>query len=61
MNAYFDSAVIAKLYVQESNSAEAIRLVSADTAPCALTHWQEIEVRNESIEFLKLPADELID
>ena len=24
MNAYFDSAVIAKLYVQESNSAEAI-------------------------------------
>ena len=45
MNAYFDSAVIAKLYVQESNSAEAIRLVSAATAPCALTHWQEIEVR----------------
>ena len=38
MNAYFDSAVIVKLYVQESNSADAIRLVSADTAPCALTH-----------------------
>ena len=32
-------------YVQESNSADAIRLVSADTAPYALTHWQEIEVR----------------
>ncbi len=46
MNAYFDSAVIAKLYVQESNSADAIRLVSADTAPYALTHWQDIEVRN---------------
>lgn len=46
MNAYFDSAVIAKLYVQESNSADAIRLVSADTAPYALTYWQEIEVRN---------------
>ena len=45
MNAYFDSAVIAKLYVQESNSADAIRLVSADNAPFALTHWQEIEVR----------------
>lgn len=46
MNAYFDSAVIAKLYVQESNSADAIRLVSAETAPYALTHWQEIEVCN---------------
>jgi predicted nucleic acid-binding protein len=45
MNAYFDSAVIAKLYVQESNSADAVRLVSADAAPYALTHWQEIEVR----------------
>ena len=29
MNAYFDSAVIAKLYVQESNSAEAIYHVAA--------------------------------
>ena len=46
MNVYFDSAVIAKLYVQEANSAAAIQLVSADTAPYALTHWQEIEVRN---------------
>jgi hypothetical protein len=45
MNANFDSAVIAKLYVQESNSADAVRLVSADTAPYSLTHWQEIEVR----------------
>ncbi|HXI73355.1 MAG TPA: type II toxin-antitoxin system VapC family toxin [Verrucomicrobiae bacterium] len=45
MNAYFGSAVITKLYVQESNSAEAARLVSAGTAPYALTHWQEIEVR----------------
>lgn len=46
MNAYFDSAVIAKLYVQESNSAEAVQLVSTDTVPYVLTHWQEIEVRN---------------
>jgi predicted nucleic acid-binding protein len=46
MNAYFDSAIIAKLYVQESNSADAIRLVSTDAAPYLLTHWQDIEVRN---------------
>ena len=46
MNAYFDSAIIAKLYVQESNSADAARLVSTDTAPYVLTHWQDIEVRN---------------
>ena len=62
MNAYFDSAVIAKLYVQESNSAEAVRLVSTDTAPCALTHWQEIEVRNAlRLKFFRreITADEL--
>ncbi len=46
MNVYFDSAIIAKLYVQEANSAEAVQLVSTDAAPYALTHWQEIEVRN---------------
>lgn len=46
MNVYFDSAIIAKLYVQEANSANAVQLVSADTAPYVLTHWQEIEVRN---------------
>ena len=62
MNAYFDSAVIAKLYVQESNSAEAVRLVSTDTAPCVLTHWQEIEVRNAlRLKFFRreITADEL--
>jgi predicted nucleic acid-binding protein len=46
MNVYFDSAIIAKLYVQEANSADAARLVSSDTTPYVLTHWQEIEVRN---------------
>lgn len=46
MNVYFDSAIIAKLYVQEANSDSAAQLVSADVAPYALTHWQEIEVRN---------------
>ncbi len=46
MDAYFDSAIIVKLYVQEANSAEAIRLVSSQTAPYALTSWQVLEVRN---------------
>lgn len=46
MNIYFDSAIIAKLYVQEANSADAVQLISTDTAPYVLTHWQEIEVRN---------------
>jgi predicted nucleic acid-binding protein len=46
MNAYFDSAIIAKLYVQEVNSGDVIRLVSAEASPYVFTHWQEIEVRN---------------
>lgn len=46
MDAYFDSAIIVKLYVQEANSAAAIQLVSAHTAPYALTSWQALEVRN---------------
>ena len=46
MDAYFDSAIIVKLYVQEANSTEAIHLVSAQTAPYALTSWQALEVRN---------------
>ena len=46
MDAYFDSAIIAKLYVAEANSADAIRLVSAHAAPYALTPWQALEVRN---------------
>lgn len=46
MDAYFDSAIIIKLYVQEVTSPDAIRLVSAYTAPYALTPWQMIEVRN---------------
>jgi predicted nucleic acid-binding protein len=40
MNVYFDSAIIAKLYVQEANSDAAIRLSSTDIAPYVLTHWQ---------------------
>lgn len=46
MDACFDSAIIVKLYGQEANSAEAVRLVSAHTAPYALTSWQALEVRN---------------
>jgi len=46
MDAYFDSAIIVKLYVQEATSADAIRLVGAYVAPYALTQWQALEVKN---------------
>jgi hypothetical protein len=46
MDAYFDSAIIAKLYVQEATSPDAIRLVGGYAAPYALTHWQGLEVKN---------------
>jgi len=46
MDAYLDSGVIVKLYVQEANSADAIRLVSSHEAPYVLTGWQALEVRN---------------
>src|SRR6266850_5597324 len=45
MDAYFDSAIIIKLYVQEINSADAINLVSNYPAPAPLTSWQALEVR----------------
>lgn len=43
---YFDSAIVAKLYTAESNSAQAAALVSGYRAPYFLTPWQELEVRN---------------
>ncbi len=46
MGVYFDSAIVAKLYVQEATSPDAVRLVTADTPPYVLTHWQELEVKN---------------
>jgi predicted nucleic acid-binding protein len=46
MDAYFDSAIIVKLYVQEATSADAIRLAGAYVAPYALTQWQALEVKN---------------
>jgi predicted nucleic acid-binding protein len=46
MDAYFDSAIIVKLYVSEATSPDAIRLAGACAAPYCLTHWQALEVRN---------------
>jgi hypothetical protein len=46
MDAYFDSAIIVKLYVREATSPDAIRLVGAYVAPYWLTHWQALEVKN---------------
>jgi|SRR6266850_1426275 len=46
MDAYFDSAIIVKLYVREATSPGAIRLVGTYVAPYALTQWQELEVKN---------------
>ncbi len=46
MDAYFDSAIIVKLYVQEATSPEAIRRVGASAAPYALTQWQALKVKN---------------
>jgi predicted nucleic acid-binding protein len=45
MDAYFDSAIILKLYVREANSQDAVTLVGAQSAPYLLTPWQEIEVK----------------
>jgi len=45
MDAYFDSAIIIKLYVQEVNSAYAIGLVSNYPAPAPITTWQALEVK----------------
>ena len=46
MDVYFDSAIILKLYVQETTSPDAIGLVAGYTAPYALTQWQALEVKN---------------
>ena len=44
-SAYFDSAIIVKLYVQEANSPNAVALVGDETAPYPLTPWQDVETR----------------
>ena len=45
MDAYFDTAIIIKLYVQEATSPDALRLVNECLAPYLLSPWQEIETR----------------
>jgi predicted nucleic acid-binding protein len=45
MNAYFDTAIILNLYVQQATSADAVRLASSCPTPYLLTPWQEIEAR----------------
>ncbi|MHB8521149.1 MAG: PIN domain-containing protein [Limisphaerales bacterium] len=45
MNAYFDTAIILKLYVQEATRPEAVRLAKECPTPYLLTPWQEIETR----------------
>lgn len=46
MDAYFDSAILVKRYVQEATSLDAIRRVGGYAAPYALPPWQAPEVRN---------------
>jgi predicted nucleic acid-binding protein len=46
MDAYFDSAIIIKLYVSEATSPDAIRLTGGYAAPYCLTQWQALEVKN---------------
>ena len=45
MDAYFDTAIILKLYVQEATSPDAVRLANEFPTPYLLTPWQEIEAR----------------
>jgi len=45
MNAYFDTAIILKLYVQEATTPDALRLANESPSPYLLTPWQEIETR----------------
>ena len=45
MDAYFDAAIILKLYVQEATSPDAVRLANQCSTPYLLTPWQEIEAR----------------
>lgn len=46
MSAYFDSAVLIKLYVPEPNSSDAAAWVGQYDSPIVFTHLQENEVRN---------------
>jgi hypothetical protein len=46
MDAYFDSAIIVKLYVRKATSPDAFRLAGAYVAPYCLMQWQALEVKN---------------
>jgi predicted nucleic acid-binding protein len=46
MSAYFDSAIIVKLYVREVNSAEAVSLVQRSGTDILFSQLHENEVRN---------------
>lgn len=46
MSAYFDSAILIKLYVPEPNSSDAANWVRRYDGPILFTHLQENEVRN---------------
>ena len=46
MKAYFDSAIIAKLYVQEVNSDDAISLLKSYPPPTVFTALHESEIKN---------------
>ena len=46
MKAYFDSAVLVKLYVAEPNSSEAARWAHHTGTPLVFTPLQELEIRN---------------
>ena len=45
MDAYSDTAIILKLYVQEATSPDALRLANECPAPYLMTPWQELEAR----------------
>ena len=46
MEAYADTSVLAKLYVAEPNSADAIALVKKHAPPLPIVLLHEIELRN---------------
>lgn len=59
MNTYFDTAVLVKVYVTESDSAVAHSLIQQTAPPLPFTHFHEIEIRNALR--LKRHRDEISD
>jgi predicted nucleic acid-binding protein len=46
LKAYFDSALLVKLYIQEENSRETIQLVQSFEPPILFTHLHATEIKN---------------